>query len=363
MHHRSGEFRELFTELRRRLGLFFQTRQPVVVLTGSGSAAMEAVSASLFREKDPVLVIVNGAYGDQWAQINQSLGLNVEILQCPAGAPVDDEALRNQLSKRSYAAIFLQACETSTGVLNNIQLVRGALGSESKTLLVVDGCSAVGAIDLPVETLGIDVLLTSSQKVLMCPAGLSFVCLSERAWQKCESSRKGLYFNLLEELQAQTQQGMTRHTPANLTLAAVAEVLRRFEEEQNLLKSYRERMAAMGAYCRQIAGIIEGQDFSKSPSPTITVLKVPEGLSSTAIRSRLHSKGVFILGGFGPLAETLIRIGHMGAIRNQDLERFGISLVESVFELKGQSVSKTICDLVKTHLKDMGPDIWTTSKV
>lgn len=362
MHHRSVEFRDLFSELRRRLSLFFQTHQPVIVLTGSGSGAMEAVSANLLHKGDAVLVIVNGAYGDQWAQINRSLGLNVETLHCSDGAAVEAEGLRNQLKKRTYAAVFMQACETSTGVLNSLKLVRDVLGFESKTLLVVDGCSAVGAVDIPFETLGVDVLLTTSQKVLMSPAGLSFICLSERARQRCDDSNKGLYFNLLEELQAQTQQGMTRHTPATLTLAAVAEVLQRFEEDRELLTKYRERMVAMGNYCHRITEIIGGQNFSQSPSPTITVLKVPTGLNSSAIRNQMHSKGVFVLGGFGAFSETLIRVGHMGAIRNQDLERFAMSLVESVFELKKQDISKSSRDLVRTYLKDVGPDIWTTSK-
>ena len=182
IHHRTSLFEARFKKLQEHLGWLFQTREPVLTLTATGSGAMEAAVANLFSPGDEVIVINLGKFGERWTKLSKTYGLNVHEIVVERGCAVDPSEVKRLLTAHSaMKAVLFQASETSTGALNPVKSIVD-LCREHGVLSVCDGITAVGILDLPMDAWGIDVLITGSQKALMLPPGLAFIALSSKAW-------------------------------------------------------------------------------------------------------------------------------------------------------------------------------------
>src|SRR5262249_4676239 len=200
IHHRTPQFAAVLGEVQTGLRELFGTAEDVLILAASGTGAMEGSVTNLLSAGDEAIVVNGGKFGERWTKICQAYGVTVHEIKVPWGAAVTPDAVRAALDAHPNArAIYLQASETSTCVQHPVEAI-AALTRQRQTLLVVDGITAVGVVDLPMDRLGIDVLITGSQKALMLPPGLALLALSQRAWQASErSTLPHFYFDLRKE--------------------------------------------------------------------------------------------------------------------------------------------------------------------
>ncbi|MGH7311907.1 MAG: pyridoxal-phosphate-dependent aminotransferase family protein [Candidatus Rokuibacteriota bacterium] len=231
IHHRTPEYEALFAEVREQLKWLFQTPQDVVLLTCSGTGAMEATVVSTLSPGDTVAIIRAGKFADRWAEIATIYGLRTVTLEAPFGETVAPARLGETLRARpEIKAVLAQHSETSTGVLHD---VRGyaELTRDTGAMLVVDAVSSLGIADLPMDAWGVDVVVAGSQKGLMLPPGLAFCALSEKAWRQAATSRlPKYYFDLAAERKAGAKNDV-RFTPAVSIVVGLREALRLMQAE------------------------------------------------------------------------------------------------------------------------------------
>jgi len=183
LHHRTPQFEALFGRVRTGLAKLIETRGEVIILAASGTGALEAAVVNLCSPGDEILVVLCGKFGERWADIGRAFGLTVHALEAPYGDTVSPERVAAALAAHPRArALFVTQSETSTGVLEDVEAY-AALTRGTDTLCVVDTVSSLGVVPCPMDAWGIDVVVAGSQKGLMCPPGLAFVALNDRAWE------------------------------------------------------------------------------------------------------------------------------------------------------------------------------------
>jgi aspartate aminotransferase-like enzyme len=200
IHHRTPEFRALFQKVLAQLKVFVGTRNDLLLLSCSGTGAMEASVSNLTSPGDRVLVLSAGKFGERWAELTKAFGCQVDLVEAPYGQTFDLADVRKAL-KPEHRAIFMQASETSTAVSHDVEAV-AKLRSEVApgTLLVVDGITGLGTTHFDVDGWGIDILIGGSQKAVMIPPGLAYLSVSDKAWAAMESSSSPrYYFDLRKE--------------------------------------------------------------------------------------------------------------------------------------------------------------------
>src|SRR5881392_1857943 len=214
IHHRTPQFGAVLAEVQEGLRELFGTAQDVLVLAASGTGAMEGSVTNLLSPGDEVVVVNGGKFGERWTKICQAYGLTVREVVVEWGRAVRPEAVKAALDEHPRVrALFVQASETSTCALHPVPAL-AEITRRRDVLLVVDGITAVGVLDLPMDRLGIDVLVTGCQKALMLPPGLAFLALSERAWKRAERPHlPAFYFDLQRERKNQAE-NTTAYTPA-----------------------------------------------------------------------------------------------------------------------------------------------------
>ncbi|HJN36017.1 MAG TPA: aminotransferase class V-fold PLP-dependent enzyme, partial [Prochlorococcaceae cyanobacterium Fu_MAG_50] len=189
--HRSGEFQAIVKHTTEQLKWLHQTSHDVLVITGSGTAAMEAGIINTLSRGDRVVCGDNGKFGERWVKLARAYGLNVEVIKAEWGQPLDPEAFRTILendAEKSIKAVILTHSETSTGVINDLESISAHVRAHGSALTIADCVTSLGATDVPMDQWGLDVVASGSQKGYMLPPGLSFVAMSEKAWQAYESS-------------------------------------------------------------------------------------------------------------------------------------------------------------------------------
>src|ERR1041385_157895 len=213
IHHRTPQFNRVFEEARQGLKKLFGTQNDVLMLASSGTGAMEASVANLFSPGDKVLVVNGGKFGERWLNISNAYGLNPVELKVEWGQAVKVADVERQLKTHSdIQGVMIQASETSTTVFHPVKEI--ARLTKNGPLFLVDGVTAAGVVPLQMDAWGFDVLVTGSQKALMLQPGLSFIALSERAWEKTKRAQlPRFYFDLNLERKNQ-QKGSGAFTPA-----------------------------------------------------------------------------------------------------------------------------------------------------
>jgi aspartate aminotransferase-like enzyme len=214
IHHRTPQFGAVLAKVQQGLRELFGTTEDVLVLAASGTGAMEGSVTNLCSPGDEVIVVNGGKFGERWTKICQSYGVTVREIRVEWGRAVVPQMVGTALAEYPKArAVYMQASETSTCALHPVAEV-AKLTRKTDTLLVVDGITAVGVLPLPMDALGIDVLVTGSQKALLLPPGLAFVALSPRAWAATEQAKlPRFYFDFKREKKGVAEKS-TAWTPA-----------------------------------------------------------------------------------------------------------------------------------------------------
>jgi len=314
IYHRTPQFSAIFAEVKKGLKYVFQTEEEVLILASSGTGAMEATITNLFSKGDKVIVVNGGKFGERWGQIAETYGLETIEIKVEWGQAVDVNDVKELLEKDPHIkAVLMQASETSTTVMHPVKEIAG-LTKDRDILLVVDGITAVGVTDLSMDKIGIDVLLSGSQKAFMLPPGLAFIALSQKAWGfAARSELPKFYFDLKTENKNQVSgKDTTAYTPAISLIIGLAEVLRLVKEEglENLFNRHATLARATRAAVKALGLKLLAPD---APADSATGAYVPEGVDGGKLVKFLRDDmGVTIAGGQDHLKGKIIRIAHLG---------------------------------------------------
>ncbi|MCD6411037.1 MAG: alanine--glyoxylate aminotransferase family protein [Thermoplasmata archaeon] len=314
--HRSPEFTAINEELRELTKYLFQTKGEVAIITGSGTAGMEAAISSLVKKGDKILAIDNGKFGNRMATLAKMYG-DATILTYPWGSPPDLGKIEEILSKGETKVMAFVHNETSTGLTNPLEDI-AKICKKHDVLLVVDGITSVGGIDVPVDKLGIDICITGSQKCVAAPAGLALLSISERALEEMHDN--GTYYLNLKKYVEKIRGGQTPYTPSVHLHLALLEALRMLKEEG--LHNRIKRTARIAEACRSAMEAIGLELFpdKRYASNTVTAVKYPDGITDKQIRGRLKEEyGIVIAGSQAPHKGEFFRIGHMGLVQFREL--------------------------------------------
>lgn len=319
LHHRTVEFEAIFARILRRLKIVFQTEQPCFVVTSTGTGGMEASLVNAVPRGSTVLSIDTGKFGQRWHEMAKTLGYNSIHLTFNWGEDIDPQQVEDILKKHpDCKAILVQACETSTGALLPVREL-AQITQNTDTILVVDAITGLGALDLPMDRWGIDVLIGGSQKALMLPTGLSLLSFSAKAWKAVTATapHQSYYWNMLEEKKA-NDKTQTRFSSAVTLLRGLDVVLAHFEkttmpeifkQHSRRAQIFRDRVLKNGISL-----------FPKTPSASLSCLALPTGIDGQKIQETLQdAHKIVVMGGQDQLKGKVLRIGHMGWMTDEDL--------------------------------------------
>ncbi len=331
-YHRGLKFQQIFNKVKKLLQIFFQTKESVIILTSTGTGAMEAAITNTLSPGDTVLCICSGKFGNRWKDIALSYGLHTEIIDIPWGKTVSPEEISRYLQKnKNIKALLVSACETSTATNQPIEEISKVLKNNSEILLIVDGITGLGSMHLPMDQWNIDVLIGGSQKSFLLPTGMSFIALSQKAWKFEKKSKcPKYYFNLKREKEDQDK-GWSSFSINVSFIKALEESLNHILQknkglEKNILRC-QQLAKATQLFCKEL-----GLDLlSQKPSASVTAIQIPKNISANQIKKSIEEKeNIIVAGGQDHLKDKIIRIGHLGFIQNEDLlrclETLGIEL-------------------------------------
>ncbi len=334
MNHRGPDFKEALAEIRTLTQYAFGTRGPVAVLSGSGTAGLEAAVSGLLRKDDRVLNLVNGKFSERFHELCQVFSTPT-ALTFDWGTAVDPAAVAAALDSHEYRAVTLCWNETSTGLTNPIAEV-GKVVKDRDALFLVDGITAVGGLENRREAWGVDALVVGSQKCLAAPAGLSAVALSNRAYDSLHSETS-FYVNLKAHIDAMARED-TPFTPAVPLFLAFREALRLLKEEGLEHRIARTRTLAEAARAGVAALGLELFPDRRFASNTVTAIRYPPGIDDSKFRKVLRADHRTILaGGQAHLKGKIFRIGHMGICSIEDLQE-GFRAIEATLAAMGHRV-------------------------
>ena len=336
IHHRTPAFTEQIKQTQRTLKKVFQTEQTVLILNASGTGAMSAALLNTLSPGDEVLVFSAGKFGERWIEMAESYGLKTHILTAPWGKAVKAEKVHQALQKNlNIKAVLGQACETSTGVLHPVKEL-AEVCAKTSALFILDAISALGAVDIQMDKWKIDALIGGSQKAFGLPAGMSFIALSEKAWEFNKRSKLPVYyFDLKKEKQAQ-EKGQTAFSSNTSFVRALNQALAPVEQQG--LSIFIQNSRCLSEITLEFCRILGLQVYADPPAPCLTSIALPKGMDGVQLKKLMESKHNILLGGGqGKLKGSIIRVSHLG----------NISAPELIQSLK----ALTFC------LKDMNPHL------
>jgi aspartate aminotransferase-like enzyme len=337
LHHRTPEFEGLFARVRTGLAGLLETRSEVLVLAASGTGGMEAAVANLCSPGDEAIAVRCGKFGERFTDIGRAFGLRVHTLDAPYGETVGPERVAEALRAHPRArALFVTQSETSTGVLEDVEAY-AALTRKTDTLCVVDTVSSLGVVACPMDAWGVDVVVAGSQKGLMCPPGLAFVALSERAWRAAETATcPKFYWDLRSERGWQARH-QSQFTPAvsllmgldvALGLLAAEGYAQVYRRHDRLARAMRAGAEALGLALFPRA----------TPSPAVTTVVAPPGADGEAVvRAYGEGHNITIAGGQGEMKGKIFRLAHLGYVDDSDVV-VGLAALERVLHRLGVPV-------------------------
>ena len=253
--HRSGDFQAVVKRTTEQLKWLHQTDGDVLVITGSGTAAMEAGIINTLSRGDKVLCGDNGKFGERWVKVAKAFGLDVQVISAEWGQPLNPEDFRDALNAdtdKAIKAVILTHSETSTGVINDLQSISGHVRAHGTAITIADCVTSLGATDVPMDAWGVDVVASGSQKGYMLPPGLSFVAMGERAWQAYERSDLPKFYLDLGAYRKTAAKNSNPFTPAvNLyfALEVALEMMQKEGLEAIFARHSRHRAATQAGIC------------------------------------------------------------------------------------------------------------------
>ncbi len=333
LHHRSAEFTEILKETLSLLKVLFD-EEHLVVFPSTGSGGLEASITNFLKKDDFAVCLDGGKFGERWSDILTAYGLKHEVHKFSWGETPNLDEVSALLKQHHPRALYMQACETSTGTMYDIKPIAKLIKENSpETLLVVDGVTAVGAYELSMKDNSIDVLITGSQKALGLPVGLSFLGFSKKAETAAlESDIPKFYFDVIKELKALSKGTTVFSSPTQVWRALHAELKTlqgnslsdKYKTCLTLQKTVHDWVQKNSDYKLEL--------FATNPSPSLTAILLPDHLSASKIQKSLIEKSYYIAKGQGDYSDKLLRIGHMANITKEEMDTFLSVLTETLKE-------------------------------
>lgn len=309
--HRSPDFVALYNSIQPDLQKLFQTSDPVYLSTSSAWGVMEGALRNVCTKK--VLNCMNGAFADKWNNVAERCGLEATALQFEWGQPVDPAAVRAELSQGGYDAITLIHNETSCGCMSDLDALMAVVREFPDVISIVDTVSSFSAMPIAKDELGIDIMITGSQKALALPPGLALCSVSERARERAATvPNRGYYFDLLEFHQNHDK-GMTPSTPNIPHIYALRSKL-----EDIMAEGVANRHARHARLNAKVREVIYAQGFKLFPaeqfgSKSLNCFANTRNLDIGALNKTLKSEHSLVIdGGYGKLKGKTFRISNMG---------------------------------------------------
>ncbi|WP_126147184.1 pyridoxal-phosphate-dependent aminotransferase family protein [Synechococcus elongatus] len=319
--HRSADFSRLVADTTAGLKWLHQTTGDVLVLCSSGTGAMEAGIINFLSAGDRVLCCENGKFGERWVKLAQAFGLDVDLVQAPWGKPLDPEAIRAKLeadTDKQIKAVILTHSETSTGVINDLEIISGYIRAHG-ALSIVDAVTSLGAANVPIDAWGLDVVASGSQKGYMIPPGLGFVAVSDRAWKAYETATLPKFYLDLGKYRKAAQKDSNPFTPpVNLyyALDAALKIMQR-EGLENIFARHAKLTRATRAAIKALNLPLYAADEVGSPAITAVA---PVEVAAEDIRSFTKKHfDILLAGGQDDLKGKIFRIGHLGFVSGRDV--------------------------------------------
>ncbi len=343
--HRTKEFQDLVERTTKNLKWLHQTKNDVLTITGSGTAAMEAAIINTLSKGDKVICGDNGKFGQRWVKVAKEFGLNVIKVDAKWGSPLNPESFKQILNddfNKEIKAVILTHSETSTGVINDLQTISSHIIAHKKALSIIDCVTSIGACDVPVDEWGLDIVASGSQKGYMMPPGLSFVSMSQKAWQATEKSNLPKFYLDLKSYKKSILNNSNPYTPAVNLVFALDESLKMMKEEglENIFKRHsRHKLAVSDAAITLNLKLFADKNHL---SPSITAIEL-EDIDAEVFRKKIKEDyDILIAGGQDHLKGKIFRIGHLGYVNDRDI----ISVIAAI--------SNTLLDMGKISCNQAG---------
>src|SRR5687767_2539925 len=315
IHHRGPDFRATLARVIERLKLVFRTENELLTFTSAGTGVMESSVQNLCSTGDRVLVVSHGYFGERFAAITGAYGCDVIHLRYPWGESPSADEVGEKLEEMGGArAIFLTHSDTSTGVVSHLRAIAERLNG-TEAIVVVDAISSLAAVPLETDAWGLDVVITSSHKALMCPPGLAFASVSERAFEVARSAASPRYYFDWERTRAAQEKGENPFSPAISLYIGVDVALGMILDEG--VEAAHERHVRLGRACRAGVKAMGLELFSpdEDRAAVVTAIRMPADVDGQAIVLSMRERsGVTIIGGQGEVRGKIVRIGHIGYV-------------------------------------------------
>lgn len=336
--HRGHETTLLVQAIKKDLKSVFGTEQDVLMLTSSGTSSLEAAVVNATRPGDEVLVLVTGSFGDRFAQIAETYELKTHRMETRWGDAFDVADVKKfLLANKQIKAVISTYCETSTGVLNPIGELSRVVHENSDALILVDGVSCIGGVDAQMDEWGVDIFITGSQKAMMLPPGLSFIAVSERAWDVIEANDRPRFYLDLMKYKKNLAADSTPFTPAVSLMFGLKQVLQLFQEEglQNVYHRHTLMKNMVRAAMKALdVPLLTADQYA---SPTVTAIE-PADFDGEALRKMVKKEfGLDLAGGQAHQKGKVVRIGHMGYCTPADILQI-IGIIEVGLRKLGKDI-------------------------
>jgi len=330
--HRSGDYSELQKRITEKLQKLAFTANPILISASSGSGLMEGAIRCCTARK--AIVFSVGTFGNRWFEIAQGNGIPADKHEVEWGNGLTPEMIEQYLSTGKYDCATLTHSETSTGVMNHLEEFAPVFRRYPDVVWCIDAVSSFGGVKVDVDALGIDVMVTSSQKCLGLPPGLSLATFSPKAEERAKSVKnRGYYFDLLQLLSFIREKNF--QYPSTMSISHMFAL--DLQTDRILTEGLEARFARHDAMARRV------QDWAKKhfalypvekfASRTVTCIRNTRGISVADLNKELGRRGLTLSNGYGKLKEQTFRIAHMGDLQMSDIDEL-LGQVEDILKLK-----------------------------
>lgn len=318
--HRTENFAQMHEKIVKKVQKVFQTKNDIFILTNTGTGALETAIANTVSPGDKVLALITGNFGERFAKIARAYGGDVIEVNFGYGNDVDLKTVKEKLVENPDAKVVLATQnETSTGVCNDIEGI-GALVAKTPALLLVDGVSGVGGIEIKVDEWSVDMLCTASQKAFMLPPGLAMISVSEKAWEAVNNNKSPRFYFSIPAFKKVYDKWNTAYTPSVSLFYGLDAALDMMLAEglENVYKRHALLARATRAAVKALGLKLLAED--RCASNVLTGVWGPENLGADDLRKIIKNKyGVTFAGGQGPIKGKILRIAHMGFCDKMDV--------------------------------------------
>ena len=319
-YFRTSEFSEIMFENEALMKKFAKAEEDarVVFITGSGTASMEAVTVNTLTEQDKVLIVNGGSFGQRFVQLCDIYKIPHTEIKLDVGKALTEEDLK-EYENQGYTAFMVNVHETSTGVHYDIQMI-SEFCKRNRLFLIVDAISSFLADEFDMKALGVDVMITGSQKALACPPGISIIVLSGRAVERVELNEPGCMYLDLKSALKNGERGQTPFTPAVGILRQIHARLKEIDEAGGV-ETEIKKIGSLAEDFREKIKELPFEIVSESMSNAVTPLHPLTASANDIFLTLKDEYGIWVCPNGGELKDAIFRVGHIGSLTTEDNDK------------------------------------------